>query len=71
MSGDPQECRAHAKACAALAASAPSPIARDSFLMLAETWSRLANELEVTKRLVETWGADSTVTPLRRTKRAG
>ena len=46
MPGDPQECRQHAANCRQLAAEATSVSGRDTFLNLAETWERLARELE-------------------------
>ena len=53
MPGDPKECREHAKCCLRMAAAASSPMVRDNFLSLAHTWSRLARELEASKRFLE------------------
>jgi hypothetical protein len=46
MPGDPKECREHADYCRRLAKSATSASGRYSFLDLADTWERLASELE-------------------------
>lgn len=56
MPGDPKECREHAKCCLRLAAEAPSPLAKARFQKLAETWMRLATDLELTLSLLEQWG---------------
>ena len=56
MPGDPRECREHARHCAEIAASASTPLVRENFLALAETWSRLARDLETSKALLESWG---------------
>jgi hypothetical protein len=44
--GNPKECRMHAANCRTLAAQATSPSAKKTFTNLAETWDRLAAELE-------------------------
>jgi hypothetical protein len=46
MPGNPVECREHAVNCRQLAESAGGDAARETFLNLAATWERLANELE-------------------------
>lgn len=52
MPGDPRECREHAKCCLKQAAAAASPVVRENFLKLAQSWMRLARELEATERLL-------------------
>ena len=61
MPGDPKECRQQAKCCLKLAAAASTPMVRDNFLRLAETWSRLARELEASKRFLEGLGEECPV----------
>ena len=56
MPGDPKECREHAKNCRDMAEAAVSPMAKARFEDLARTWTRLANDLEHAKALVEHWG---------------
>jgi hypothetical protein len=56
MPGDPNECREHAKNCRDMAEAAVSPLAKARFEDLARTWTRLANDLEHAKALVEHWG---------------
>ena len=56
MPGDPKECREHAKHCQELADAAPSPMAKARFEDLAQTWLRLACDLEHAKALLEHWG---------------
>jgi hypothetical protein len=46
MPGDPRQCRLNAKRCLRLAARARRPEARQTLTALAETWTRLAAELE-------------------------
>ena len=58
MPGDPKECRAQARCCLEHAAAATSPLAKDHFLSLAESWSRLARELEATKRFLDALGEE-------------
>ena len=58
MPGDPKECREHARCCLGHAAAASSPLVKDNFLSLAQTWSRLARELEASKRFLEALGED-------------
>ena len=52
MPGEPKECREHAKRCQEMADAAPSPMAK-RFEELAQTWLRLASDLEHAKALVE------------------
>ena len=56
MPGDPNECREHAKNCRDMAEAAVSPLAKARFEDLARTWTRLANDPEHAKALVEHWG---------------
>jgi hypothetical protein len=46
MPGDPKECRQHAANCRRLADEAGTVLTRETFLNLADTWERLAAELE-------------------------
>ena len=46
MPGDPKECRQHALACVQLAQNSASPQAREEFASLAQTWIKLADDLE-------------------------
>ena len=46
MPGDPKECRQHALNCVRLAQTATTPQSREHFANLAQTWVRLADELE-------------------------
>jgi hypothetical protein len=56
MPGDPKECRQHAKHCQELADAAPSQLTKARFEELAQTWLRLATDLEHAKALLEAWG---------------
>jgi hypothetical protein len=56
MPGDPEECRAHAKRCWALAGEAKNPEIKNSLLEIAHRWTRLAVDLEVTRELLRKWG---------------
>ncbi len=56
MPGDPKQCREQARCCLPHVATAASPMVRDNFLSLAESWSRLARELEASKRFLEALG---------------
>jgi hypothetical protein len=49
MPGDPKECCKYARTCQQLAATAATDEAREAFASIAETWIRLANDLEATK----------------------
>jgi hypothetical protein len=53
MPGDPEECRAHARRCWALACEATNPVVKDSLTDIAQRWARLARELEATHRLLK------------------
>jgi hypothetical protein len=57
MPGDPRECRERAKSCLRLAAEAHSLQAKETFESLAETWLRLAADLEAAKDLLKQWGS--------------
>jgi hypothetical protein len=46
MPGDPNECREHAESCLRLAAETHNPQAKETFESLAQTWLRLAVDLE-------------------------
>jgi hypothetical protein len=52
MPGDPQECRRHAFTCARLAQTSPHPESRENFANLAQTWLRLASDLERNQALL-------------------
>ena len=58
MPGDPKECREHARECQRIANTATNEQTREVFHNLATTWLRLANDLERSKALLDTWGAD-------------
>jgi hypothetical protein len=53
MPGDPKECRQHALTCVRLAKTSPSPQAREQFANLANTWLRLAYDLERAQALLD------------------
>ncbi|MGA7545432.1 MAG: hypothetical protein WBW08_06340 [Methyloceanibacter sp.] len=53
MPGDPNECRRHALNCAKLGEKAVSASDREHLLNLANTWRRLADELEATQYLFD------------------
>jgi hypothetical protein len=55
MPGDPKECRQHALTCVRLAQTSASPQARERFASLANTWLRLAEDLERTLALLGTF----------------
>ena len=48
------QCRLNAKRCLALASRAKRPEARQNFTALAETWARLAAQLEADEALLTT-----------------
>jgi hypothetical protein len=54
MPGDPKECRQHALTCARLAVTSASPLVREQFANLTNTWLNLADDLERTLALLET-----------------
>jgi hypothetical protein len=53
MPGDPKECRLRAARCSDLAHAATMPGAREHFLSLAQSWNRLASELEAAQRFLD------------------
>jgi hypothetical protein len=53
MPGDPKRCRDQAATCRKLAAEAHGPAVRDTFIHLAGTWERLADEFESTRSLFQ------------------
>ena len=53
MPGDPKECRQHALTCVRLAQTSAYPQAREQFANLAQTWLRLAADLEKTLSLID------------------
>ena len=57
MSGDPKECREHAKECLKQARSAPTLLVMTKFESLAHSWLRLAEDLERTEALLERFNA--------------
>ena len=56
MPGDPEECRQHAKRCWALAGEARNPELKNSLIEIAQRWTVLAADLEVTHDLLRKWG---------------
>jgi hypothetical protein len=52
MPGDPRECREHALRCLELAKAASSPQVKARFLDLANTWTKLAADLEETQAIM-------------------
>jgi hypothetical protein len=53
MTGNSQQCRLNAVHCLALAGQAISPDSRRDFIALADTWNRLAAELESDEALLQ------------------
>jgi len=53
MPGDPQECRRHALTCVRLAQTSASPQAKQEFASLAQTWIKLADDLERTQNFLD------------------
>ena len=53
MPGDPRECRQHALTCVRLAQTSASPQAREQFASLANTWLRLATDLEQARAFLD------------------
>ena len=53
MPGDPHQCRLYAGRCLALAKRARKPEARQVFTEMAETWNRLAAEVESEQTLLQ------------------
>ena len=64
MPGDPKECRKNAVCCREMAARATSATARGTFENLADTWERLAMDLQCAQWFVETMDAIETEKPL-------
>ena len=54
MLGNPRQCRSNAMRCLRLAEHARRPEMRAAFTALAETWTRLAAELESDQALLRT-----------------
>ena len=54
MPGNPGQCHLNATRCLGLAKRARRPEMRDTFTALAETWTRLAAELESDEALLRT-----------------
>jgi hypothetical protein len=54
MPGNPDQCRLNAKRCLRLAEHARRPEMRAAFTALAETWTRLAAELDSDQALLRT-----------------
>lgn len=63
MPGNPKKCREHARECQRLADLARSEQARQTFQNLADSWTRLANQLECTGALLEMWTDETTPAP--------
>jgi hypothetical protein len=57
MSGDPGECSQRAKLCLAMASATTNPALKDSFLEMAQRWSRLAADLDAMNRTLEAWSS--------------
>ena len=57
MPGDPKECRENAVCCREMAACADSAVERETFANLADTWERLAIELETAQSFVQAMDA--------------
>jgi hypothetical protein len=53
MPGNPYQCRLNAKRCLKLAEHAKRPEMQQTFTALAETWTRLAAELESDQTLLQ------------------
>jgi hypothetical protein len=58
MPGDPKECRERALRCAKLAEVADNPQLKEQLLEIAQIWTRLATELDHTKKLLDAWGVE-------------
>jgi hypothetical protein len=54
MPGDPSECREHANNCLRMASEARTRHGKETFLKLADSWLRLAAELDAAKALIDT-----------------
>jgi hypothetical protein len=53
MPGDPKDCRKHALNCTLLAKQATTEEAKQTFSNLAQSWTRLAAELEAAEGLLK------------------
>jgi hypothetical protein len=53
MPGDPKECRQHARNCMVLAKEATTAQSKQTFHNLAQSWTRLAAELEQAQVLLD------------------
>jgi hypothetical protein len=53
MTGDPRDCREHAKRCVALASEVENPVLKESFFEIARRWSKLATDLEAERPLAD------------------
>jgi hypothetical protein len=58
MPGDPDECRLHGKKCIEIAERSDSEVVKEQFRHLAETWFKLADELQSTLALMNTLEED-------------
>ena len=56
MIGDPNRCREHARRCAEVARHAASPVGRDHFTSLEQSWLRLAAGIESGEWLLDLMG---------------
>ena len=65
MPGDPKECRQHALNCVRLAQTSSTPQAIEEFASLANTWLRLAADLEQARAFLDPM--DDANEPIRRT----
>jgi hypothetical protein len=52
MPGDPHQCRVHSARCLPLAQAARNPETRQNFAGMAETWTKLAAEIESDQALL-------------------
>jgi hypothetical protein len=69
MPGNPKECRDNADCCRRLAGTATGVTARQTFLNLADTWERLASELENAQAFLKTMEEIEPPTPFDGPKR--
>jgi hypothetical protein len=53
VQGKPQKCRLNALLCSVQAEQAATPQARQDFIAMADTWNKLAAELESDDRLLQ------------------
>jgi hypothetical protein len=56
MPGDPKECRLHALKCAEIARTSPDSRTQEQFAQLAQTWLKLASDLEQSQAILDAWG---------------